>query len=182
MKPFLIAILLTAGFGLAQPPQPPMKKGPPLSPSAETTIEIGGKNITIKYSAPSLRGRHAFTKDGIISHDKTYPVWRAGANSATALETTGTLTIGNLTVPAGNYTLFVDIGTTPWQLIVNKQTGQWGLAYDKAQDLGRVPMTMSKPAAPIETYRMMLFGPGGDRGRLELGWDDVLASVNFTVK
>jgi len=35
-----------------------------------------------------------------------YPVWRAGANSATTLKTDGDLMIGDLMVPAGSYTLF----------------------------------------------------------------------------
>ena len=37
-----------------------------------------------------------------------------------------------------------------WKLIVNKQTGQSGMTYDKGQDLGRTPMTMGKPAAFVE--------------------------------
>jgi len=174
MKRILIPILLVAGIGLAQ--------GQPASPPAETSVSINGKTITIKYSAPSLRGRTAFGPSGIISKDPTYPVWRAGANSATALHTDADLTIGNLNVPSGNYTLFVNTASTPWELIINKQTGQWGLSYDKSQDLGRVPMTVTKPAAPVETYKMTLSSPGGNRGKLELAWENVDASVAFTVK
>ncbi len=174
MKRSFLALLLIAGFGMAQRQQP--------SPPAEASISIGGKTISIKYSAPSLRGRTAFGPDGIVSKDPTYPVWRAGANSATALKTDATLQIGSLTVPPGNYTLFVDVAASPWQLIVNKQTGQWGLSYDKAQDLGRVPMQVSKPPAKVETYKMTLSSPGGNKGKLTLAWDETEASVDFTVK
>ena len=54
------------------------------SPATTETKTIGGKTI-IKYSAPKVNGRAGkiFTKDGLIGKDKTYPVWRAGANSAT---------------------------------------------------------------------------------------------------
>lgn len=172
MKRFAITLLLTAGFALAQMPSPP----------AQTSVSIGGKSISIKYSAPSLRHRHPFGPGGIISNDPHYPVWRAGANEATALHTDAPLQIGNLTVPAGNYTLFVDTGATPWQFTVSKRTGEWGLDYDKSADLGRVPMTMTKPAAPIETYKMTLSGTGGNRGKLELAWENVVATVDFTVK
>ena len=166
--------MLISGFGMAQRQQP--------SPPAETSVSIGGKTISIKYSAPSLRGRTAFGPNGIISHDPTYPIWRAGANSATALKTDAELKIGNLTVPPGNYTLFVDTAASPWQLIINKQTGQWGLSYDKPQDLGRVPMTVTKSAAKVETYKMTLSGAGGNKGKLDLAWDDTDAAVDFTAK
>ena len=155
---------------------------PPLSPPAETSVTIAGKTITIKYGAPSVRGRQIFGDGGVVSKDKTYPVWRAGANSATALHTDADLDIKGLVVPKGDYTVFALVNTTPWQLIINKQTGQWGLTYNQAQDLGRVPMDMSKPPAPIETYKMTLSSTGPNAGKLQLEFENVVASVPVTVK
>ena len=155
------------------------------SPATTETKTIGGKTITIKYSAPKVNGRAGkiFTKDGLIGKDRTYPVWRAGANSATTLTTDGDLDIGGVAVPKGSYTLFVDISDPAnWQLIINKQTGQWGLSYDKAQDLGRAKMTMSKPAATVENLKYILTDSGGNKGKLELAWEDHSASVPITVK
>ncbi len=155
---------------------------PPLSPPAETSVTIAGKTITIKYSAPSVRGRQIFGDGGVVSKDKTYPVWRAGANSATSLHTDADLMIKDLAVPKGDYTIFALVNTAPWQLIINKQTGQWGLTYNQAQDLGRVPMDMSKPPAPIETYKMTLSSTGPNAGTLQLEFENYIASVPFTVK
>jgi hypothetical protein len=163
--------LLLAGIGFAQ------------SPSATTEVTVNGKNISIKYSAPSLRGRKdIFGKGGPIVKDPTYPVWRAGANAATALHTDADLTIGSLRVPKGDYTLYVDVGANPWQLIVSKQTGQEGSTYDKTQDLGRVPMRMSKPAATIEAYKMTLSQTKGSNVKLELAWENVVAAADITVQ
>lgn len=157
--------------------------GNPQSPSAQTSATIGGKTITIKYSAPSLRGRQMFGAEGRISKDPTWPVWRAGADEATALHTDADLVINGLVVPKGNYTIFALVNPTlPWDLIINKQTGQWGLSYDAKQDLGRVPMTMTKPSAPIETFKITLSGTGGNKGKLQMEWENVIASVPFTVK
>jgi len=156
--------------------------GPPLSPPAQAEVTIAGKAIGIKYSAPSVRGRQIFGEGGVVSKDSTYPVWRAGANNATALHTDATLSIKGLTAPPGDYTLFVLVNQTPWQLIINKQTGQWGLSYNQAQDLGRVPLDMSKPAAPVETLKYTLTGAGGNGGKLQLEWENYVASVPFTVK
>jgi hypothetical protein len=155
-------------------------KAPPASPPAAAAATIGGKTITIAYSAPGVKGRegHLFTKDGQIGKDPTYPVWRAGANSATKLHTDGDIEIGDLAVPAGDYTLYVDISDPDnWMLIVNKQTGQWGTKYDKAQDLGRVKMTMSTPPAMLENLRYTLVDNGGGKGSLTLAWENKSGSV-----
>lgn len=155
------------------------------SPPATESKTVGGKTIAIKYCSPRVNSRagRIFTKDGLISHDANYPVWRAGANAATALHTDADLTIGALNVPKGDYTLYVDIADPDhWILIINKQTGQWGLTYNKAQDLGRVRMTMSKPPAPVEELKYTLTDAGGKKGKLELAWENHRASVPFTVK
>jgi hypothetical protein len=155
----------------------------PQSPPAQATVTIGGKTLAIKYSAPSVRGRKIFVPGGVISHDPTYPVWRAGANEATAFHTDADLDIGGLRVPKGDYTLWVLIkDPEAWELIINKQTGQWGLSYGAAQDLGRVKMTMSKPPGSIERMKYTLSDLGGNKGKLQLEWENHIASVPITVK
>ena len=153
------------------------------SPPADTSLTIGGKTITIKYSAPSVHGRQIFGDGGLISHDPHYPVWRAGANPATALHTEADLDIQGLHVPAGDYTLFVNLADPDrWEFIVSKDTREWGLAYKPDKDLGRVKMEMSKPPALIETYKMTLSSTGGNSGKLQLEWENHIASVSFKAK
>ena len=167
------ALLAVAGIGSAQY----------VSPPAQTSVTVDGKKLSIKYCAPSVHGRDIFGKTGVISRDGTYPVWRAGANDATAFHTDADLMIGNLSVPKGDYTIFVLISDPEhWKLIINKQTGQWGLTYNQGMDLGRVDMNMSKPASKIETYKMTLSQTGPKAGKLELAWDNYVASVPITVK
>jgi hypothetical protein len=183
MKRALTTVLLiaaTMALGLAQEQKKAEKKGPPLSPPANTSVTINGKTIAIKYSAPSMRGRKIFNGTGALQPDNT--IWRAGANEATALHTDADLDIGGLAVPKGDYTLFVWLDPQQWKLAINKQTGQFGTEYHQEQDLGRVPMTMSKPPAPIETYKMTLSSAGGNKGKLQLEWENVIASVPLTVK
>ena len=155
----------------------------PASPSATATATINGKK-SIKYSSPRVRGRegHIFNKGGLISHDPHYPVWRGGANAATTLTTDADLKIGNLMVPKGTYTLFIDISNPDqWELIVNKKTGEWGLSYDGSQDLGRVKMKMAKPNSMVEDLKYTLSDLGGSNGKITLEWENHSASVLFSV-
>ncbi len=176
-------LLLCASVLLAALPltaQMNQTKKPPASPKATATATIGGTTITIDYSSPRVKGRegHIFTSDGLISHDKHYPVWRGGANAATTLHTSGDISIGDLDVPAGTYTLFVDISDpAQWTLIVSKDTGEWGLSYDNTKDLGRVKMEMSKPPAMVEDLVYTINDNGNNSGTLTLAWENESASV-----
>jgi DUF2911 family protein len=153
------------------------------SPPARATATIGGKTVTVQYSAPSVRGRKIFGDGGLLSRDPTYPAWRAGANAATLFKTDGPLDVGGLTVPAGNYTLYVWVkDPEQWDLIISKQTGQWGLTYSPSADLGRVKMTMSKPPAFVETLKYTLADKGGGAGELRLEWEHHVATVPIHIK
>jgi len=155
------------------------------SPKATETKVIGGNTMTINYSSPPVNGLAGkiFTKDGLIGKDSTYPVWRAGDGPATMFHTDANLDVAGLAVPAGDYTLYVDISDPDnWQLIVNKEIHKWGLTYNQLEDLGRVKMTMSKPPALVENLKYTLTDLGGNKGRLQLAWENHAASVDFTVK
>lgn len=153
------------------------------SPPEQTSVTLGGKTISIQYSAPSVRGRKIFGSGGLLSNDPTYPVWRAGANSATSLHTDANIDIGGLTVPKGDYTIYALVSDPDnWQLIISKETGQWGLTYNPKMDLGRVKMTMSKPPALIEKYKMTLSSTGPKTAKLQLAWEHHVASVPISVK
>lgn len=155
------------------------------SPEATETKTIAGDAITVKYSVPLVAGQAGkiFTKDGLISKDSSYPVWRAGDGPATMFHTDADLDLAGLAVPAGDYSLYVEISDPDnWQLIVNKEVHQWGLTYNRPEDLGRVKMTMSKPPALVEKLKYTLTDLGNKKGRLELAWENRVASVDFTVK
>jgi hypothetical protein len=158
---------------------------PPVSPAATETATIAGKTISITYNAPGVKGRagHLFGKDGKIGQDPTYPVWRAGANSATKLHTDADLKIGGLSVPKGDYTLYIDLtDAAHWVLVINKQVGQWGTIYDKTKDLGRVPMAMEAPPALVEQLKYTIASTGADKAKLSLAWENLCGSVTVAVK
>jgi hypothetical protein len=81
--------------------------------------------------------------------------------------------------------VFLDKGK--WELIVNKKTMQWGINNDGSttdtpgDELGRTAMTMGK-TKPVETLKIDLSSAGGNKGKLTAQWENVEASVPFTVK
>jgi hypothetical protein len=162
-----------------------MKKNPQ-SPPMETSVSINGKQLWIVYHAPSVRGRKIFGGADALQPDDT--VWRLGADYATVLRTDADLDLNGLAVPAGDYSLYVALDKGKWQLIVNKQTGQWGIKMDgsttedPSKDLGRVPLNMSKPSSPVEQLKITLSSAGGNKGKLDIAWENVNASAPFTVK
>ncbi len=159
-----LCILFTVAAAFAQEPKKP------LSPPAKAEATLGGKKVTIDYSAPSKRGR--VIMGGLVPYGQ---VWRTGANAATTLTTESDLMIGTLHVPKGTYTLYSIPGEKEWTLIVNKQTGQWGTNYDSAQDLGRVKMTVTPVKDTVETFVI-----GIDKA-LTLTWENTRASVPIAV-
>ena len=146
---------------------------PRKSPHESTSAEIDGHKITITYGRPSLRGRKM-----IGDHEPYGKVWRTGADEATTLETDADLDINGLKVPKGKYALFTLFTAESWTLIVNKTADQWGaFKYQEADDLGRVPMNVSKSSAPVEQFTITLVPAGDNSATLKMEWADVVASV-----
>jgi len=171
-----VATIAPAQIAFAQAAPPPDATAKVPSPPRTADVSLSGATITIKYSAPSARGRTIF--GGLVPYGE---VWRTGANAATTLITSSSLQIGDLSVPAGTYTLYSVPTQSGWQLVVNKQTGQWGTVYTKAQDLGRTTMSVGSTAAPVETFVIGFEKTMGDKTELHLKWAGVDASVPVTV-
>ncbi len=111
----------------------------------------GPARIAITYGQPHARSRKV--EGGLVPLDS---VWRFGANQATTLHTDVDLTVGNLALPRGDYTLFVLYSRAGWQMVVNGGTGQWGTDYDASRDVGRVPLTSRTLAEPEESLSIYL--------------------------
>ncbi|MDQ6886517.1 MAG: DUF2911 domain-containing protein [Gemmatimonadota bacterium] len=152
-----------------------------LSPTDSAKAAIGGANMLVVYSRPTKRGRLIFgpaEKQAVVPWGQ---VWRTGANSATMFTTDKDLVIGGTPVPAGSYTLWTLPSPSGWQLIVNKQTKQWGTQYDPKQDLARIDMKTETLVPPAESMTIALV-PQGTGGAIQVMWDDIRAWVPVMVK
>ena len=148
-----------------------------LSPRDTARATVGGAELLVDYSRPSRRGRQIF--GNVVPWGE---VWRTGANQATHFGTSRDLQIGGVDVPAGTYTLWTLPSPTGWQLIINRQTGQWGTVYDPTQDLVRIPLQVTELSAPVEQFTISIEPEGEAGGELRLIWDDTQAFVPFIVR
>lgn len=160
----LACCLLLASTALAQTSA---AAAPPASPDAAARVQLKGKALTIRYSAPSMRGRKIM--GGLVPYDQP---WRTGANPATTLITPTDLKIGDLTVPAGTYTLFtLPSAAQPWMLIVSRKTGEWGIPYPEGFDLGRTAMQGKTLPAPQEVMSISFENTHGNSTELHVRWE-----------
>jgi len=189
MRRFAALFLLAAAtlpLALAQTDKKKFATPNAKSPASETSVTINGKEIWMVYHAPSVNGRKIFGGEGALQPNGTN--WRGGADQATFLHTDAELNIGGTTIPAGEYTLFFALNQGNWDLIINKQTGQWGIKrdgsanFDPANNVAKVPMKMGKTPAPVEKLKYTLSSGGGNKGTLKVEWENTSASVDFTAK
>jgi hypothetical protein len=194
MKPILLSALLLAGLtGLAnaQLKVEDFTTKNTDSPLASTSATIKGKQLWIAYHAPSVKGRKIFGSADALQPEGT--IWRLGADYATVLHTDADLDLGGIALPKGDYALYADLDKGQWKLIVNKTLMQgprhiWGIKMDgsttddPATEVGRAAMTMGKPGAPVEKLKITISDAGGSKGKILVEFENVTASVPFTVK
>lgn len=144
------------------------KSGNVRSLSVRDTVraQIGNATFTVDYARPLQRGRKLL--GDVIPYDR---VWRTGANAATQFTTSAPIKIAGMQVPAGKYTLWTAPHTSGVDLIVNKQSGQWGTEYNGSQDLGTVRFTTESLTTPVEEFTISIL-PGADahHGMLVMEW------------
>jgi hypothetical protein len=145
------------------------------SPHETVNATVDGAKISITYGRPFAKGRKIV--GGLVPYGQ---VWRTGADEATTLVTDKMLMFGSAHVMPGTYTLYTLPGEGSWQLIINRQTGQWGTEYSQQQDLARVPMKVGKTSSPVEQFTIAIEDtPSG--GELRLSWENTQATLPFSV-
>jgi hypothetical protein len=138
-------------------------------------VIVDGAKLVLEYGRPSLKGR---PEAQLMPPGQP---WRTGADEATVLTTDKALTFGTLTLQPGTYTINTQPGDT-WQLMFGKlaKPDQWGIPYQAPLEIGRVPMTRGKTAAPVEQVTISIDDtPAG--GTLRVEWGTTSAAATFKV-
>lgn len=195
----LLAALLLPTAAVAQTPPTPLRIAASTLASVEVHLNArrignswyeedaslsGPSRIAITYGQPHARGRRV--EGGLIPLDT---VWRFGANMATTLHTDLDMSVGDLKLPRGDYSLFVLYTRAGYSLIVNRGTGQWGSDRDATKDVGRVALasrTMAEPEPSLSIYLVPDSPEPGTgyaalRGLLRIKWGTTELTTNWRI-
>src|SRR4051812_48695999 len=173
-------VLVTALVALSQISSSNGQK-PRVSPHETVKQTIDGNEITIVYGRPYTKDPKSGEKRKVwgtlVPFEK---VWRLGADEATLLTTQKELQIGDKSVPAGTYSLFLmPHNDKSAALVVNKQTGQWGTKYDEKQDLVRVDMKGEPSTSSPDQLTIAIDKGSSGGGVLKVSWEGTQYSVDI---
>jgi hypothetical protein len=204
---FVVVALALAASVLAQAPAAPPR---PASPAGTVATQVGGKYvdsargpsyqggkwIEVTYGRPILRQRANIFGTG-ADYGKTVnagaAVWRAGANQTTRLKTEVPLVFDGKTLPAGEYSVFVDLKPGAWTLIFsnwpaqakydpNNKEALWGsFGYTPDKDVLRAPMKVSTLPYSMDQFTIAFIDVTASGGTLAMMWDATMAVAPFKV-
>jgi hypothetical protein len=141
---------------------------------AEATIN--GKKVAITYGRPELKGRD------LLKLAPAGTVWRVGMNQATEIETAGDLKIGDTTLKAGKYSLWVKKGNADtWTLAFHPKTGVWGAPALKEGFVAELPLKLNTAGDSAERLTIDLKG-SGNNGTVNIHWGTALLTGTFGVQ
>jgi hypothetical protein len=152
---------------------------PPRSLSVRDTTRatIGAAALMVDYGRPLRRGRDILGE--VVAYDA---VWRTGANAATQFSTSAPITLAGVDLAPGMYTLWTLPSRAGVQLIINRQTGQWGTGYNARNDLARAALVVDTLAEPVDTFTIAIEPTTPRQANLVLRWDRFSWSAPVTVK
>jgi len=159
------AIIITAD---AQPLRTPQ-------PSTTQTIkqDLGIGSVELSYSRPGMKGRKIF--GDLVPFGK---VWRTGANNATTLTFSDSVTIGGTRLAPGKYGLLSIPDKDQWTLIISKQTDVTSpAAYKQESDAARVTVKPVTTKEVAETFTMQFANVRSNSTDLQIMWDNVAVSL-----
>jgi hypothetical protein len=202
----MLAVVAIAALVAGSLAQTPVRK--PASPAGTAATQIGGKYVEVQggqryqdgkwievtYSRPIKRGRQNLFGVG-ADYGKAVsdgsPVWRAGANQTTRFKTEVPLVFDGKTLPAGEYSVFVELKESAWTLIFsnwpaqekydpNNKAALWGAyGYTPDKDVLRAAMKVEILPLSIDQFTIAFIDMSADGGTLAMVWDTTMATVEF---
>lgn len=170
MKRIYLSVFLVGAiaFGNAQ------VKTPQPSPSASVKQTIGLSEVTVEYSRPSANARKVF--GNLVPMNQ---VWRTGANGSTDITFKSEASFNGITVPAGKYALYTIPSGSDWEIVLYKDTEQWGAPKDlKAEEIvARTKVKAQINPLFVETFSIGFDDLKTDKANLILSWENTMVKV-----
>ncbi len=185
---------------------PTLAQRRPPSPRGQAATQVGGvyndngryENgawIVVDYGRPILRGRDLFGSGDEygVAFLRGAEVWRLGADRSTRFTTEIDLLFGDERLPAGEYSMFAELGEDQWILIFSRWGAKehsreenpdalWG-AYGYTPDRDVLRTAMEVATLPMASDQLVIAFLDMSRsgGVFAVWWDDQLATAPFSV-
>jgi hypothetical protein len=188
----LAAVVLLAPPLAAQSdavPAKPHQMPPRLSPHETIYQRIGPdrRNTSLvsitygrPYSAKGGKGEPRKIWGELVKWDKAD---RLGADEATLILLQDPILIGDTTIPAGAYTLYIvpsEHGTS--KLAFSSHLGKWGIPVDEGHDVARVDLKKETLQDQVDQLTLAIDNTPPEGGLLRIMWEKTQFSVPFKIK
>jgi hypothetical protein len=147
---------------------------PAPSTTAQVKQPIGLADVTLDYSRPSSKGRKIM--GDLVPFGE---LWRLGANSATKITITDSLTVAGKGLPKGTWVVMARPGKDEWEIIFNKNgnASVFNRAETEKDDYMSVKVRPTTINMNVETYTMGFGNVSSGSADLQIMWENTLVSV-----
>ena len=171
LSPLSIAAFLLLSFNSQAQIETPAP-----SPGSTVTQKVGMTEIKIEYSRPSMKGRKIVGGDVVPFGE----LWRTGANSATKITTTDSITIMGKGLAKGSYVLLTKPGKDSWEIIFNKNPAVSVFDYKPADDVVKVMVKPMANSMTVESFTMGVANITNNSADIEIAWENTVVRIPFT--
>ncbi|MCS6968902.1 MAG: DUF2911 domain-containing protein [Cytophagales bacterium] len=143
----------------------------------EASGKVGNVEVKINYGSPGVRGRVIW--NGLVAYDQ---VWVTGAHTATRVDFSHPVIIGNKEIPAGAYGFFSIPSASEWTLILNRNYDQHLTDnYKESEDVVRIQVKpVEHPIVQRLTYSVEKISD--KEGAIAVCWEKIKVAMPFRVK
>ncbi len=148
------------------------------SPADVASYEKEGLSVKVNYCRPYKKDRKIFGE--LVPYGE---VWRTGANEATIFTVNRPVKIKDKLLEPGDYSLFTLPEEETWQIILNSETGQWGVKipsgktnHNPEKDVLRVEVPSIKTNDLFEQFTIA-FNEMSEEIEMVVMWENTLVVV-----
>ena len=170
MKKNLLALLVVGAVAMVSA----QVKTPQPSPAASVKQAIGLSEVTVEYSRPSANDRKVF--GNLVPMNQ---LWRTGANGSTDITFGQEAQFNGVKVPAGKYALYTMPSGGEWEVVLYKDTEQWGAPkqLDDKLIVAKTKVKALKNPLFVETFSIDFNDLKTDQANLIMSWENTMVKV-----
>ncbi len=149
---------------------------PAPSPAQTIIQDFGLGKIELTYSRPGIKGRRLFEQNSELVPLGT--PWRTGANAATKIHFTDTVSIGGKTLDTGSYVIYTIPNQAQWDFVLSKGNAYPGAeGFKESDDIVRIKAPVASLKDKIETFTMQFANVKNESCELHLMWGNTDVAV-----